>query len=325
MLYPLKFKPIIKDTIWGGSKIKNVFKKLGAGDICGESWEISAIQKDLSKVSNGLLKGNNLQELIEIYMGDLVGDSVYAKFGDEFPLLIKFIDASDDLSVQVHPDDETALKRHAAYGKNEMWYIIDADENARIINGFKKKTDQVELFRNLSENKITDILNFEKVKKDDVFFIPAGRIHSIGTGILLAEIQQTSDITYRLHDWNRKDKNGKSRDLHTDLAKDVIDYIIPETYRSDYLPLMNMTIKLVHCSYFNVNILHFDKIIEKNYNLIDSFIIYICIEGEFMLDYHTDKIRISSGETVLVPAILKGLYLIPESTSKILEVYIKAD
>ncbi|MFH2142455.1 MAG: type I phosphomannose isomerase catalytic subunit [Bacteroidota bacterium] len=323
MLYPIKFKPILKDKIWGGSKLNKVLKKSGAGVHCGESWEISGIQGDISIVLNGVLKGNSLQELIEIYMGDLVGDSVYEKFGDEFPLLIKFIDASDVLSIQVHPDDEFSGKNHGAYGKTEMWYIINADEDSTIITGFKKTVDKKAYIDLVKKNKLINILNFEKVKSGDVFFIPSGRVHSIGKGILLAEIQQTSDVTYRIFDWNRKDNNGNLRELHNDLASEVIDFSVPPTYRTDYLSYPETTIKMIHCEFFNSNILQFNQIVEKNYNLIDSFIIYICLEGEFTIDHQNQKTKITEGETVLLPAILKNIHLIPLKASKLIEIYIK--
>jgi mannose-6-phosphate isomerase len=213
MLYPIKFKPILKDVIWGGTRLRNVLGKANASDTCGESWEISAIQGKISVVDNGFLKGNNLQEIIEIYMGELLGDHIYEKYGLEFPLLIKFLDANDLLSIQVHPDDELAKERHNAYGKTEMWYIIATEENAKLISGFTKpisKEIYLEHFKNIT---LPDILNYENVKPGDVFFIPAGRVHAIGSGILLAEIQQTSDITtvYMTGtDWIKKVKEGSS-------------------------------------------------------------------------------------------------------------------
>src|SRR3972149_1007896 len=196
-LYPLKFKPIFKDKIWGGDKIKTLLNKdFSPLPNCGESWEISGVQDEISVVSNGFLIGNNLQELIEIYMGDLVGDQVYQKYGIEFPLLIKFIDAHDDLSIQVHPNDKLAMQRHNAYGKTEMWYIIDADRGAKLISGFNTEVTKDAYIKHLENNTLNLILNYEEVKAGDVFFMPAGRVHAIGKGILLTEIQQTSDITY---------------------------------------------------------------------------------------------------------------------------------
>jgi len=231
-LYPLKFKPIFKDKIWGGNKIKTLLNKdFSPLPNCGESWEISGVQDEISVVSNGFLIGNNLQELIEIYMGDLVGDQVYQKYGIEFPLLIKFIDAHDDLSIQVHPNDKLAMQRHNAYGKTEMWYIIDADRGAKLISGFNTEVTKDAYIKHLENNTLNLILNYEEVKAGDVFFMPAGRVHAIGKGILLTEIQQTSDITYRIYDYNRKGTDGKPRELHTSLALDAIDFKSYDNYR----------------------------------------------------------------------------------------------
>jgi len=227
-LYPLKFHPVFKDKLWGGDKIKTVLG-LDYGNLpnCGEAWVISGYSDNVSVVQNGFLQGNDLNELISIYMGDLVGDSVYEQFGDEFPLLLKFIDAHDWLSIQVHPDDELAQKRQMPNGKTEMWYILQADKDAKLITGFKEKIDSETYLKYLIENKLPEILNYETVDAGDVFFLPAGRVHATGPGILLAEIQQSSDATYRIYDWDRIDDAGKKRELHTSDALDAIDYSIP--------------------------------------------------------------------------------------------------
>jgi mannose-6-phosphate isomerase len=298
MLYPLKFKPILKNKIWGGKKLNTLLNKTEASDKCGESWEISGIHNEISVVVNGKLKGNNLQELIEVYMGDLVGDKVYEKFGIEFPLLIKFIDANDVLSIQVHPDNNLAKERHNAYGKTEMWYIIEAEKGSELISGFNKKVSKKEYLENLNNNTLKNILNHEKVNKDDVFYIPSGRVHAIGSGILLAEIQQTSDVTYRIYDWNRKDEDGNLRELHTDMAVDAIDYNFYDSYKTDYCIKNGKTAKIINCEYFNTNIIDFSKSIEKDYNLIDSFVIYMCIEGSFSINYSNSNIKVDKGETV---------------------------
>jgi mannose-6-phosphate isomerase len=324
-LYPLKFYPIFKDKIWGGNKIKTILNKdFSPLSNCGESWELSAIKGDISIVSNGFLEGNNIQELIEIYMGDLLGDNVYQKFGIEFPLLIKFIDSNDKLSVQVHPDDELALKRHNAYGKTEMWYIIDADKDAKLINGFNRKISKEEFIKYIDQKKIIEILNFEKVNNGDVFYIPAGKVHALGSGILLAEIQQTSDITYRIYDWDRLDSKGKSRQLHTELAIDAIDYDNKNNSKIIYPRVLNNANQIVSCQYFTTNIVEFNKTIDKDYNIIDSFVIFICVDGNFkIINRETlEETDVSKGEVVLLPAILKEITLIPDSYSKILEIYI---
>jgi mannose-6-phosphate isomerase len=322
-LYPIKFKPILKERIWGGNKLKTSLGKSGKCINCGESWELSAVEGDISVVSNGFLKGNSLQELIEIYMGDLVGDSIYERFGLDFPILIKFIDANDDLSIQVHPDDALARKRHDSSGKTEMWVVMEADKGAKLISGFNKKVTKDEYLKNLGNKSLKNILNSEEVKKGDVFFIPAGRVHAIGSGILLAEIQQTSDITYRIYDWDRVDASGKSRELHTEQALDAIDYNFYEQYKTAYPDKMNQTVNVADCPYFTTNMVQLDKSVTKDYNFIDSFIIYICLEGEIHIisENHTEKLV--QGETVLIPASIKELEMIPVKTSKVLEVYIK--
>lgn len=323
-LYPLKFNPILKDKIWGGSRLNRVLNKPAAGESCGESWEISAVEGDISVVSEGFLKGNNLKELIEIYMGDLMGDSVYDKFGLDFPLLIKYIDANDDLSIQVHPDDIRAAERHNSFGKTEMWYVIEAEKNAKLISGFNRKIEKEEYITALENGKLKEVLNFEETAPGDVFFMPAGRVHAIGAGILLAEIQQTSDITYRIYDWERKDKDGNSRELHTELALDVIDFSSESEYKTHYKSEKNQTVNLVECKYFTTNLMHFDSRVEKEFSLIDSFVIYMCPEGKVKIQWDENKeMLLSKGETVLIPAEIKNLVLIPETDSRLLEIYLK--
>lgn len=323
MLYPLKFEPIYKYRIWGGEKLKKVLNKKNVPDKTGESWEISGVQDNLSVVANGSLKGNSLQELSEIYMGDLLGDKVYEKFGDEFPLLIKLIDANDVLSIQVHPDDQLAEERHNAYGKTEMWYVIQADENSSLYSGFRKKINREEYLSHLENKTIKDVLNEERVKAGDVFFIPAGRVHATGAGILFAEIQQTSDITYRIYDWDRIDKDGKARELHTELALDAIDFEVYQDYKTKYSIIPNSTIPVESCQYFTTNIIRFDREIIKDYYSVDSFIIYICLEGSFSIRYKGNmEMQVNKGETVLLPASLNNIKLVPNETTEILEVYI---
>ena len=323
-LYPIKFKPILKEKIWGGQNLKtSINKSIPANKKIGESWEISGVDGNVSVVANGFLADNDLNELIEIYMGDLVGDRVYDQFGIEFPLLIKFIDANNVLSVQVHPDDKLAMERHNSFGKTEMWYIINAEKGAELISGFNHEMDKEHYLHHLNNNEITHILNYEKVKQGDVFFIPSGRVHAVGSGIVLAEIQQTSDITYRIFDWNRKDDQGNSRELHTELAVDAIDYKHYDNYRTDYKSKKNITSDVVKCKYFHTNILEFDQSIEKNYNQLDSFVIYMCLDGEFEIVYNaSEKTNIKKGETILIPAVFEQLILNPVDKSKLLEIYI---
>lgn len=325
-LYPLKFEPIYKDYIWGGTKLRDKFNRKLPSEIaqCAESWEISSIEDNVSVVSNGFLAGNSLQEIIEIYMGDIVGDKVFDKFGDEFPLLIKLIDATDTLSIQVHPDNETAKERHHAFGKTELWYIIDSEPNAQIITGLKRTVTKDEFNSHLNEKTLKDILNTEIANRDDIFFIPSGRVHAIGKGIMLAEIQQASDVTYRIHDWDRVDKNGNPRALHTDLAIDVIDFKQHDKYKYTKDKIKNLDVPLLKSAFFNVNRLIFDKTVEKDYNLIDSFVVLICIEGKFEIVYaDNQKTKVSKGETVLIPADLKNMTLEPNEKAMVLEVFIE--
>lgn len=323
-LYPLKFTPIYKDKIWGGSKIKSVLNKdYGRLPNCGESWELSGVEGNVSVVANGYLAGNDLNELIEVYMADLVGEDIYEQFGNEFPLLIKFIDANDDLSIQVHPDDEMAAERHNSYGKTEMWYVIQADKGSKLQSGFNQQVDQELYLEKLEKVELTDILNFEEVTSGDVFFIPAGRVHAIGKGILLAEIQQTSDITYRIYDYDRRDNNGNTRELHTDLALDAIDYTVFPEYKSKYEPKVNESVELASCKYFTTNVLELNEMVEKDYSQLDSFVIYICLEGELLVETESGNETIKLGETILLPAVIESLRLNPVSgKAKLLEVYI---
>ncbi len=322
-LYPLKFKPIFKDKIWGGEKIKT---ELGMdyGDLpnCGEVWVISGVDGNQTVVENGFLKDNELKELVEVYMGDLVGEKNFDKFGNEFPLLIKFIDANDWLSIQVHPDDALAAKRNIGQGKTEMWFTLGADESTQLISGFNKEMDKETYLKHLNNGTIKDILNYEDVKKGDVFFIPAGRVHALGPGMMLAEIQQTSDTTYRIFDWERTDDKGNTRELHTEEALDSIDFNKHDSYRTEYKSELNKTNEIVKCDKFKTNLVSFDKPTSKDIENLDSFIIYIGVEGNTILVWADGEIKINVGEAVIVPAYLSQIELIPKTTSKLLEVYL---
>lgn len=322
-LYPLKFTPILKEKIWGGQKLNTLLKKnLGTLPNAGESWEISGVGGDESVVSNGFLKGNTLNEILEIYMGELVGDKVFQQFGNEFPLLIKFIDANDVLSIQVHPDDKLSKERHQAFGKTEMWYVMQADKDASLISGFNQQVNKEQYIEALKNDTIESLLANHKVQTGDVFFIPAGRVHAIGQGIMLAEIQQTSDVTYRIYDFNRKDKNDKTRDLHTDLAIDAIDFSYSKEARTNYSLQNNQPTEVVNCDYFKTNIIEFDKTLERDFYGYDSFLIYLCVEGEFDIQYSDQKEVVTTGETILIPADLQTISLIPKSNCKVIEVHL---
>ena len=322
-LYPLKFAPILKDRIWGGDRLNTVLEKKTTTNRCGESWELSGVSGDISVVENGFLKSNNLQELIEVYMGDLVGDSVYERFGLEFPILIKFIDARDDLSIQVHPDDKLAAERHNSYGKTEMWYVLEAAKDSELIVGFNRKTDSKTYMDALNSGMLKDILNVEKVSRGDVFFIPAGRVHAIGKDILIAEIQQTSDVTYRIYDWGRTDEQGKPRELHTELALDAIDYGMQNEYKTTYRKPSQGTEELAKCPYFTTNMVGFNRAMEKDYQNSDSFVIHICTSGAYTISWGSkDSVEVRKGETVLIPAVLKDIRLNSSEPAEFLEVYI---
>lgn len=315
-LYPLKFKPIFKETAWGGSRLKSLLhKNVSLDKKVGESWELSAVRGNLSVVSNGYLKGNNIEELIEVYMGELVGEKVYERFGQEFPLLIKFLDTAETLSLQVHPDDATAAERHHAFGKSEMWYIIAADAGAKIAAGFSKDTNLSELLEHIKSNSLHDILNLESVKAGDAFYIPSGTLHAIGKNITLVEIQQTSDISYRMHDWGRNEKN---RPLHTDLAIDIIDYRAAKDHKLE----IKKSQQLIDNQYFTVNLLKSTQPIERKLLSLDSFVIYICTDGEAQVSASGQAEKISAGETLLIPAALSDVQIMPQGNVKLLEVYI---
>ena len=325
-LYPIRFTPIFKEKIWGGSRLKTILNKKNDSDKVGESWEISAVQDDVSVVANGFLEGNTLEEIISIYMGDLLGEAIFEKFGIEFPLLFKFIDAKDKLSIQVHPDNDLAKKRHQAYGKTEMWYIVDAEEDAEIVIGFNKEINKAEYIKAVNNNLLAHFLNKEKVQKGDVFYIPAGRIHAIGKGVLLAEIQQTSDITYRIYDWDRKDTNGNRRELHTQLAVDALDYKYYNQYKTSYKLIKNESSNLVDSPFFTTNLLHLDKTIETDYSILDSFVVYMCVEGAVEIQMDNNEIELlKKGETILIPAIAKIVQINPLEKSDLLEIFIKPD
>ncbi len=323
-LYPLKFKPILKDRIWGGNKLNTILGKEKTKSVVGESWELSGVDGDQSVVANGFLKGNTLEEIIEIYMGELVGDAIYENYGTTFPLLFKFIDATDVLSIQVHPDDTLAMERHQAFGKTEMWYILEAEPESEIIVGFKETTNAEAYTKHLNESKLVQLLNIEKAQSGDVFYIPAGRVHAIGKGILLAEIQQTSDTTYRIYDWDRVDAKGKARDLHTEWALDAINYHCEAPYKTAYTSRVNDAVNLVDCDFFTTNLIELTQSIENNYTMLDSFVVLMCVEGSvFIKMSNGTEEKLSKGETVLIPSVAELVQLIAITPSKLIEVYMK--
>lgn len=322
-MYPLKFIPILKDKIWGGHKLQQIFGKVPNNlPNIGESWELSGYITDSSVVVNGEWSGKSLLELINIHKDEFLGKKVYQKYGLEFPLLFKLIDANDDLSIQVHPNDEYAKKHHNSFGKTEMWYVLDADKDACLIIGFNKDTEKNRYKNAVESGEVENLLQKVPVKKDDVFFIPAGLVHAIGKGVVVAEIQQSSDITYRIYDYKRKDDKGNERELHTEMAVDVIEYSASKNPKIPYQIINNETLPLIQCEYFTTNILEFNKTIKKDYSALDSFVAYMCLDGELEILTELHTVKIHKGETVLIPASLKKLTLKPIKNSKLLEVYI---
>jgi mannose-6-phosphate isomerase len=326
MLYPLKFKPIFKDKIWGGQKIKTVLG-MDYGNLpnCGEVWLISGYGDDQSVVENGFLAGNELNDLVEVYMGELVGEKIFERHGNEFPLLIKVIDSNDWLSIQVHPDDELAKKRGLGHGKTEMWYILEADPGAELISGFNRKIDKDLYKKYLEQNTLKEVLNTVEVKKGDVFFIPGGRVHALGPGCLLAEIQQTSDATYRIYDWNRIDAAGMKRELHLEEAMDAMDLEETKECKTEYESKPNSSVTLVDDPHFITRLVHADQPLIKNIYELDSFIIYMGVEGESTIKYEEGEIGIKMGETVLIPASMGNLIIEPKGKSKLLEIFMDPD
>lgn len=323
-LYPLKFDPILKSIIWGGSDICKFKGITPQQDGIGESWEVSGVEGNISVVDAGSLKGKNLQDLVGEYKEKLVGKKVFERFGTTFPLLIKFIDARDNLSIQVHPDDELGMKRHNSFGKTEMWYVINAAPDAFLYSGFAKQLNPDDYVKSIEDNTFVDYLAKHEVKAGDAFFLPAGRVHAIGAGTFIAEIQQTSNITYRIYDYNRTDADGNTRELHTELAKDAIDYQLYDDYKINYEHHENEPVQLESCQYFTTNLLELDKILKQDHSDKDSFVIYICMDGACDIkDARYNQISLKKGETLLVPAVnTKEITIIPNGKVQLLETYV---
>ena len=324
-MYPLKFEPILKQTLWGGDKIIP-FKHLNETlPNVGESWEVSAVEGSESVVANGTDKGYTLPEMVRKYKEELVGEANYARFGNKFPLLIKFIDAKLDLSIQVHPGDELAKKRHNSFGKNEMWYVIAADKGAKLISGFAEEITPKEYKDRVHNGTFAEVLQTSAIEPGDVFYVPAGRVHGIGAGAFVAEIQQTSDITYRIFDYNRKDKDGKSRELHTSQAMDAINFSdVQDDFRTEYERVQNEPVEMVASPYFTTSVYDMTEEITCDYSELDSFVIFICVEGSCRLtDDNQNEITLRAGETVLLPAAVQEVTIVPEGQRvKLLETYV---
>jgi len=327
-MYPLKFKPYLCTKVWGGEKIAPFKGIYTTRNRIGESWEISAVEGHVSIVENGPLAGKSLTDLMNEYGAALVGRKVFKKYGSEFPLLIKFIDAKDDLSVQVHPTDEQAARiKPGLKGKTEMWYVVGADKGARLLSGLTQEITPEEYEEKVNDKTITDVLGRYDVHPGDVFFLPAGRIHAIGAGTFVAEIQQTSDITYRIYDYGRLGLDGKPRELHIEQAKAAIDYTVFPDYRTNYSKIKNEETPLVSCKYFTTGLFDVDKPVSKNLSALDSFVVVICVGGKGVLvdnesDGSVHRIELRQGETLLVPATSSTIEFHPEGQMTCLTSYI---
>ena len=317
-LYPLQFEPILKERIWGGEKLKTILNKPITSKITGESWELSTVEGDVSVVANGDLAGKSLNDLIDLNPDALLGTEVHKKFGKQFPLLFKYLDAREDLSIQVHPNDELAKKRHNSFGKTEMWYVMQADADSKLIVGFKEDSNADEYVENLKNKTLLSILDNVNVEVGDVFFLETGTVHAIGAGMVIAEIQQTSDITYRLYDFDRVDAAGNERELHVDLALDAINYKKIDTYKK-YPKELNQSNSMVDCPYFTTNFLPLDGEVAVH-KTGESFTVYMCVEGEFELEYEGEKFNYIKGDTLLIQAALKSFVL--NGKGSLLEIYI---
>lgn len=318
-MYPLKFEPYLRTMVWGGEKIAPYKGIRTDQKKIGESWEISAVEGHVSTVANGPLKGKSLRDVINEYGSDLVGRRVFEKFGDEFPLLIKFIDAKEDLSIQVHPSDELAARTNPGMlGKTEMWYVIGADPGAHLLSGMTKEITPDEYEERVHNHTITDVLARHEIKPGDVFFLPAGRVHAICKGAFVAEIQETSDLTYRIYDYGRLGLDGKPRELHIEQAKEAIDYKVYPSYRTEYKEIFDAETPLVKCKYFTTSLYDLDKGYEKDLSGLDCFVVVMCVRGQGMvIDTEADgkvyEEPVTQGHTLLIPATSKSLRFVPDS------------
>jgi len=317
----LKFTPLYQYRIWGGEKLKKVLHKNYTESNIGESWEISGVKGSETVISEGVFKGKTLPELIAQFGEDLVGKKCFNTCGTEFPILIKFIDTAAPLSVQVHPDDALAKGRHNSLGKNEMWYIMDADPEANLLIGFKEVLTKEAFTSHLQEGSLLSVLNEIEVQKGELYFLPAGRVHAIGKGVMLAEIQQTSDITYRVYDYDRVDKKtGKKRELHVEESVDAIDFGLVENYQTNYDTTLNRSNKMIETPYFRTNYINSSKELSLQYMLNDSFKIFICTAGKGLLKTEAQELFIAMGETVLLAANEEKINILPKGSIELLEV-----
>ena len=326
VLYPLKFAPAYFEKIWGGQHVKTILHQ-DFGDLmnCGEMWLLSGLEGQNSIVCNGDFAGDELNDLIETFMGDLVGEDVFNKYGERFPLLIKIIDPLDNLSIQVHPDDELAQKIGLYNGKTEMWYVMNAEKGAKLVSGFNRDVTPKEFEEAVANKSVEGMLNYVDVHNDDTFFIPARKIHALGAGCMVAEIQQTSDTSYRVYDWDRIDRFGMKRELHIDEALATINFKKEDSGKVSYdKKTKNATVSLVKCPYFTTNLIKLDtkSALVKDYSELDSFVILMCTEGSFILSYENGTEAVRTGECILIPNVINKVEIISDGECKLLEVYI---
>ena len=322
-LYPMKFNPIYKDKLWGGRRIKEMLGlDYGKMPNCGEAWMLSGVWGEQSIVANGDFAGDEINDLVETFMGDLVGESVFDRYGEQFPILFKIIDSNAWLSVQVHPDDDLAQQRGYENGKTEMWYVMFADKGAELITGFNKQIDRRDFVKIMEKGNIEEYLHLEDVHEGDVFFIPAGRIHALGPDMMVAEVQQTSDVTYRIYDWDRIDVAGMKRELHVPQALDALDFDLAEDYKTHYPNVLDKSVNLVDTEYFVTNVLQLDGTMQKDYSDLDSFVVLMSVKGNFTLSWENGSEFVRNGECILIPNQIKKVEIIADTYCKLMEVYI---
>ncbi len=321
--YPIKFHPILQEKIWGGTKLVSNFNKVSKSKKIGESWEISGVEGWVSEVSNGKLKGSSLTEMVKDYGQTLLGKEVYNNFGEEFPLLFKFIDASENLSIQLHPNDELAKLRHNSFGKTEMWYVLDANEDSKLYAGFNGEYNKDSYLKEFNEGHILNMIHEDTIEKGDSFFIEVGTIHAIGKGALIAEIQQTSNVTYRVYDWDRVDDQGNSRELHTELALEALDFSKIGSCKINYETKLNKSTNIFSCKYFTTNKIILNRDLEIDLSVRNSFVVYMCVDGEAEVSVNNNLEQLKKGETILIAACIDEINFSVRKEVSLLEIYIE--
>ena len=324
-LYPFLFEPNLHEVVWGGNQLRPYKGMTSSDEPIGESWEVSAVPSSTSIIANGEFKGKDLISVINEHPDEILGKKVDQKYNGKLPLLVKFIDAKRDLSIQVHPNDEMAMREHGKMGKSEMWYVIKAEEGAHLYAGFKEEITPYEYQKRVEDGSITEVLADHQVKAGDVFYLPAGRVHAICGGILLAEVQQSSDVTYRIFDYNRPGMDGKPRELHTELAAQALDYNVIDNYRTEYEDSSNRAVQIIDSPYFSVRVMEVSKPFHRDLKKYDSFIITMCIEGDCKIHLRStdEEILLKQGNSTLIPAAIADFDVIPQKgKTRILDAFI---